>query len=50
MAETAAERYARDVASQEQDRQDRNYGSQPDERTDREYVGPNGETPLTDNK
>lgn len=50
MAETAGERYTRDVTSQSAERKTRNYGSQPDERTDREYVGTGGETPLTDNK
>lgn len=44
--ETAAQRYARDVAEQSADRKDRNYAHQSEERLDREYVGPDGETPL----
>lgn len=42
MSETAAERQARDVESQSDDRKLRNYQSQPQARLEREYVHSDG--------
>lgn len=49
MSETAAQRYARDWASQEADRKNRGLDAQPDERTDRLYVSPEGVTAVNKN-
>lgn len=42
MSETAAQRFARDVAAQEADRKARGWDNQPVERRHREYVNANG--------
>jgi hypothetical protein len=47
-AETAAQRYARDWASQSTERKDRGLDAQPNERTDRLYVH-NGSTSVNKN-
>jgi len=47
MAETAAERFARDITAQDNggttpDRKNRSWDAKPDERRHREYVNPDG--------
>lgn len=42
MAETAAQRFAREISSQPVERKARNWDARPDERRHREFVNENG--------